>query len=74
VNEKVSIPKTFRKKIASHIHNCLQFGPDAHLEKIGMKHRYNFRDWLLGNILYIYSVHAKEGAIMRAKFDSINWL
>jgi retron-type reverse transcriptase len=74
VNEKVSISKKFRKRIATHLHNCIQFGPDAHLEKIGRKHRYNYRDWLFGNILYIHSVHPEIGAAMRSKFDRINWV
>lgn len=74
VNTKVSIPKKKRKQIFSHLYNCIQFGPYNHLDKINMRHKMNYRDWLLGHILYIYSIQPEVGKKMKAKFDMINWI
>lgn len=74
VNTKVSIPKKKRRQIFSHLYNCIQFGPYNHLERIKMKHKMNYRDWLLGHILYIYSIQPEVGKKMKAKFDMINWI
>lgn len=73
VNEKVSIPKKFRKKIHTHLHNCVMFGPDYNLEKIHSR-KLNYREWLLGNIIYIISLHPHEGRLMKEKFTKINWV
>lgn len=74
VNSKVSVPKKKRKQIYSHLHNCIQFGPYNHLEKINMRRKMNYRDWLLGHILYIYSIQPEVGKKMKSRFDMINWL
>jgi len=74
VNEGISISKKFRKKIETEIHNCVRFGPYTHLGRVGLAHKINYREWLLGNILYIYSVHPKQGKIMREKFEKISWI
>jgi hypothetical protein len=72
VNHKVSIPKKNRRKIDTHIHNCLRFGPFANMHRMG-KFKMNYREWLLGNIVYIQMVHPEQGRRMREKFNRINW-
>lgn len=73
VNHKVSIPKKDRRSIDTHIHNCLRFGPTANMKRIG-KQKMNYREWLLGNIVYIQMVHPEQGRRMRERFNRINWL
>lgn len=74
VNNGVTISKIRRKTIETHLHNCVRFGPYNHLAKIGMSHKTNYREWLLGNIYFIMSVHPDQGKKMKAKFDKINWI
>lgn len=74
VNNGVTISKKKRKMIETHLHNCLRFGPYVHLKKIDMSYRTNYREWLLGNIYFIMSVHSNQGKKMKAKFDKINWI
>ena len=74
VNNGVTISKKRRKSIETHLHNCLRFGPYNHLEKIDMKHRTNYREWLLGNIYFVMSIHPIQGRKMKEKFDRINWI
>lgn len=72
VNERLSIPKRDRKQIHTHLHNCINFGPYHHLGRMKI-HKRNYREWLLGNIVYIQMIHPKEGRLLREKFDLINW-
>lgn len=74
VNDGVTISKKMRKKIETHLHNCLRFGPYAHLKAIGLDYKTNYKEWLLGHILFIKSVHPRQGDEMKKKFDKINWL
>ena len=39
-----------------------------------MDSKSNYREWLLGNILYIYSINPKAAKKMKANFDKIDWL
>lgn len=73
VNNGLSIPKLYRKKIATHLHNCVRFGVRYHMDKAKIE-KINYREWLLGNIYYIMSVHPKQGKSLKAKFDLINWI
>ncbi|WGQ11862.1 reverse transcriptase family protein [Pedobacter gandavensis] len=73
VNEGISIPKKNRKHIHTHLHNCINFGPYANLERMEVKKR-NYREWLLGNIIFIQMIHPNEGKLMRKKFNLINWI
>jgi len=74
VNTKVSVPKKKRRMINTHIHDCIRFGPYNHLKKCKMDSKSNYREWLLGNILYIYSINPKAAKKMKANFDKIDWL
>jgi len=73
VNTKLSIPKKKRREIHTHLHNCLKFGPFAHMERTENFILY-YREWLLGNIIYIQMVHKEEGHKLRERFDRISWL
>ncbi|MDR6734909.1 reverse transcriptase family protein [Sphingobacterium sp. 2149] len=73
INNGLSISKRYRKNISTHVHNCVRFGVKHHLEKLGLQ-RVNYREWLLGNIFYIASVHPNQGKSLKQKFDLINWV
>jgi len=73
VNERVAIPKRFRKNIHTHLHNSVRSGPYEHLKKNDIRFN-NFREWLAGNIRYIEQLHPEEAKKMWRKFDQIDWL
>lgn len=73
VNTRPSIPKAKRREIHTHLHNCIKVGPFENLRRLGY-FKLNYREWLLGNIVYIQMVHPEEGKKMRQKFEKINWL
>lgn len=73
VNEKMAISKKFRKSVHTQLHNAVRFGPYYHMA-INKLYYNNYREWLLGNILYIKQLHPIEAAKMKRKFEMINWL
>jgi RNA-directed DNA polymerase len=74
VNHMPSIPKKLRRKIHTHLHNCLRFGPYKNLERLGMSDKLNYNDWLLGHINYINILHPYESKKMLEKYNRINWV
>jgi len=73
VNEKLSLSKKYRKDIHTQLYYAVRFGPYNPIDKNQIR-RANYREWLLGNILYISQLHPGEAKIMKEKFELINWL
>ena len=73
VNEKMALSKKYRRKIHTELHNAVKFGPYNQLKRNGI-HRSNYREWLLGHILFIRQLHPREAERMKKKFELINWL
>lgn len=71
-NDKVTIPRKRKINIEHHLYHCLKNGVENHLKVSGINHR-NFKDWLLGNIAFIYSVEKELGQRYFDEFNKIQW-
>lgn len=71
-NSKVQIINKKKKEIEHHLHHCLKNGVITHLIKSKISNR-NFKDWLYGNICFIYSVEEEIGKEYYEKFNKIQW-
>lgn len=71
-NEIVSIPRRFKKNIEHHLFYCIKNGVQSHLSSSKIKNR-NFKDWLLGNIAYVFSVEKEVGQRYFDDYNKIQW-
>ncbi|AXB57680.1 reverse transcriptase family protein [Flavobacterium fluviale] len=71
-NKKVTIPRKKKKDIEHHLHHCIKNGVENHMQKSNITNR-NFKDWLFGNIAFVYSVEKELGAEYFKIFGSIQW-
>ena len=66
VNEKVSGPKEYKRKIRQEMHYCLKYGVDSHLEKMDRScERDIYVSSLLGRISYVLSVEPDNPEMKR---------
>lgn len=72
VNDGVRVARTIKREIWTHLYFAKKYGPLNHLAQRRIK-KGAFRDWLLGNILFIKSVEPEVAQRMRAQFDAIDW-
>lgn len=70
--ESVTIPRKFKTNIEHHLFHCIKNGVQSHLNKSKVKNR-NFKDWLLGNIAYVFSVEKEIGQKYFDEFNKIQW-
>lgn len=71
-NKKVTVPKKKKKEIEHHLHHCIKNGVQNHLLKSNIQNR-NFKDWLFGNIAFVYSVEKQLGEQYFKIFNNIQW-
>jgi retron-type reverse transcriptase len=68
VNEKLSIPVEYRRKLRQELYYCRKFGIREHLQKIGLEiSEDNYRMQLLGKVNYVLQVHPDDQDIKAAK-------
>lgn len=68
VNDKVSVPHSYKKKLRQEIYYCKRFGVAAHLENRGIKEAPNkYLRKLLGRVNYILSVEKDNNEIEKYK-------
>ena len=73
INERVRIPRIYKKDIYRHLHFCMKYGGLSHFNAI--KSKYNLsRDWLLGRIFYVNAVEPEEAKKMLDLFNQVDWL
>lgn len=73
INERVRIPRIYKKDIYRHLHFCLKYGGLSHFNQI--KSSFNVsRNWLLGRIFYVNAVEPAEAAKMLYLFNQVDWL
>ena len=71
VNEKLSIPANYRRKLRQELYYCKKFGIQEHLHKIGLEISANsYRMQLLGKVNYVLQVHPDD----RDMLDARKWL
>ena len=68
VNEKLSIPANYRRKLRQELYYCRKFGIQEHLQKIGLEIPENtYRMQLLGKVNYVLQVHPDDRDMHEAK-------
>ena len=71
VNEKLSIPADYRRKLRQELYYCRKFGIQEHLQKIGLETSEDtYRMQLLGKVNYVLQVHPGDPDLL----DSRKWL
>ncbi len=70
-NSIVKIPSRRKKDIEHHIYHCLN-SVEKHIVTAKIKKR-NFKDWLFGNIAFVYSVEKETGERYFKDFNKIQW-
>ena len=68
VNEKLSIPADYRRKLRQELYYCRKFGIQEHLQRIGLEIPENtYRMQLLGKVNYVLQVHPDEKDMLEAR-------
>ena len=68
VNEKMSIPAAYRRKLRQELYYCRKFGIQEHLQKIGLEiPEDTYRMQLLGKVNYVLQVHPDDRDMLEAR-------
>ena len=68
VNEKLSIPADYRRKLRQELYYCRKFGIQEHLQKIGLETPDDtYRMQLLGKVNYVLQVHPDDRYMLGAR-------
>ena len=68
VNERLSIPTDYRRKLRQELYFCRKFGIREHLQKIGLEILEDtYRMQLLGKVNYVLQVHPDDEEIKAAQ-------
>lgn len=68
VNEKLSIPADYRRKLRQELYYCRKFGVREHLQRIGLEiPEDTYRMQLLGKVNYVLQVHPDDQDIKAAQ-------
>ena len=71
VNEKLSIPADYRRKLRQELYYCRKFGIQEHLQRIDLEIPENtYRIQLLGKVNYVLQVHPNDKDML----DARRWL
>ena len=68
VNEKLSIPADYRRKLRQELYYCRKFGIQEHLQKIGQEiPEETYRMRLLGKVNYVLQVQPEDRDLLEAR-------
>ena len=68
VNEKLSIPAGYRRKLRQELYYCRKFGIQEHLQKIGLETPEEmYRMQLLGKVNYVLQVQPEDRDMLEAR-------
>jgi len=68
VNEKLSIPADYRRKLRQELYYCKKYGIQEHLQKVGLEiPEDTYRMQLLGKANYVLQVHPDDGDMHEAR-------
>ena len=68
VNEKLSIPAGYRRKLRQELYYCGKFGIQEHLQKTGLEIPADtYRMQLLGKVNYVLQVHPDDRDLLEAR-------
>ena len=66
------VPGKKKREIEHPLFHCINNGVKNHLRAAGIKNR-NFKDWLFGNISFVYSIEKETGQKYFEEFNKIRW-
>jgi len=68
VNERLSIPADYRRKLQQQLYYCKKFGVQSHLTKIGLEvSEATYRMQLLGKINYVLQLSPNDRDMLEAR-------
>ena len=68
VNEKLSIPADYRRKLRQELYYCRKFGIQEHLQKISLEiPASTYRMHLLGKVNYVLQIHPDDRDMLEAR-------
>ena len=68
VNEKLSIPSDYRRKLRQELYYCRKFGIQEHLQKTGLEIPEDiYRMQLLGKVNYVLQLHPDDQDMLEAR-------
>ena len=68
VNEKLSIPTDYHRKLRQELYYCRKFGIQEHLQKIGLEiPEETYRMQLLGKVNYVLQIHPDDRDMLEAR-------
>lgn len=84
VTDKVSVKKDLKREIRKHIHYCKKNGvlkqlewlkknDDLHISKFSDRNITAYKEWLLGNIIFVRSIERELGEKYLFDFQDIDW-
>lgn len=71
-NNISTVPRKKKKEIEHHLFHCIDNGVENHI-KAGKINNRNFKDWLYGNICFVFSIEEKKGIEYFKEFEKIQW-
>lgn len=71
-NSITTVPKKKKKEIEHHLFHCIDNGVENHIKTAKINNR-NFKDWLYGNICFVFSIEQKKGIEYFKEFEKIQW-
>lgn len=72
IDDKVRIPKKYKKDIYRHLFFCKKYGALSHFNRIAPEKGYR-KEWMLGKILFVNAIEPDEAKKMFELVKQINW-
>ena len=71
-NDKVTIPKKYKRELEQEIYYCKKFGVSSHLEHIQVRKAF-YKEHLYGKAYFINMIEPKVAEKILKELDSIKW-
>lgn len=71
VNEKVKVPKKFKRRFKQELYYCQKYGISQHLQAIGRSNAINFQEYMYGKAYFIKMVEAGLGEYYLRQLDEL---
>lgn len=72
-DDKVCVPKRFKRKFKQEIYYCKRLGVNRHLYNTGNMEKVGFKEYMYGKAYYIAMVEPEKGKYFLKELDSIHW-
>lgn len=69
---KISVPRSFRRKLQQEIYYCKKYGVLSHMKHVGQFKRF-YREHLYGKAYYIKMVNPEQGSKFLKELDNLEW-